>query len=97
MTESSLNFNNEIFDVLKCKADEIVFIRYATELDATETSATLNDIFEYCKDHNVDCLFLPKSDEQVDITLSQMDTESLRRLENLIHTHIQKKSPIILA
>lgn len=96
MESKSLNKDGEIFEVLKCKADEILFVRYDDTKDAENTSVVLNDILEYCQDNGMDCLILPKSDEKVDIALEQMDAESLRRLENKVHTHLQKKSPIIL-
>lgn len=96
METNTLCSNTENFEVLKCKVDELLFVRYDDTKDAENTSSVLNDILDYCQDNGMDCLILPKSDEKVDIALEQMDTESLRRLENKIHTHIQKKSPIIL-
>ena len=96
MENTTLNKDGHEFEVLKCKADEILFVRYDDTKDAENTSVILNGILEYCQDNGMDCLMLPKSDDKVDIALEQMDVESLRRLENKVHAYVQKKSPLIL-
>ena len=83
-------------EILKCNADEFVFITYDGSKDPEMTSDVLNDVIEFCQENGTPCLCVPKDDTQFDVSLSQMDASQLRRLDERIQAEIKKKSKIIL-
>jgi len=83
-------------DVIKCKADEFLFVRYDPTKDPVATSGLLKEILDYCQDMSIPCLCMAKSDETVYAELEQWDVEQLRRFDNKLQEIIRKKSPIIL-
>ena len=88
--------DEDLAEVLKCKTDEILFVRYDSEKDPDATSELLNEIFGYCRGYDVPCMFIPKSDDAVYLELEQWETDRLRKLESKLQEIIRKKSPIIL-
>lgn len=88
--------NEDLVEILKCKTDEILFVRYDSTKDPDATSVLLEDIFAICKDYDIPCLCMPISDDAVYIELEQWDVDRLRNLDNKLQELIRKKSPIIL-
>lgn len=88
--------DDEIVDLIKCKSDEILFVRYDSEKDAEATSEMLTEIIKHCQELNVYCLCMPMSDEQVALDLEQWDVDRLRNFDTKLQEIIRKKSPIIL-
>ena len=88
--------NEELVELIKCKSDEVLFVRYDPEKDSEATSELLNDIIAHCQDMDIPCLCLPKSDDQVYVELEQWDADRLRKFDAKIQELIRKKSPIIL-
>lgn len=88
--------DSDLVELLKCKTDEILFVRYDPEKDADATSELLQDILTHCQDLGVPCLCLPKSDDAVYLELEQWDVDRLRKFDNKLQEIIRKKSPIIL-
>lgn len=87
----------DLLDIIKCKQDEIVFIRYDQNNEDPEYTATIvKDIMSYCQDWGVDCLIMPKSDDDVYIELEQWEVDRLHKFDNKLQEIIKKKSPIIL-
>ena len=86
----------DIVDIVKCKDDEILFVRYDPQKDPEATSDLLNDIIQHCQDLGVACMCLPKSDDDVYVELEQWEVDRLRNFDNKIQELIRKKSPIIL-
>ena len=86
----------DIVDIVKCKDDEILFVRYDPQKDPEATSDLLNDIIQQCQDLGVACMCLPKSDDDVYVELEQWEVDRLRNFDNKIQELIRKKSPIIL-
>lgn len=86
----------DLVEVLRCKTDEFLFVRYDPTKDSTATSDLLNEIFAQCQALDVPCMFMPKSDDDVYVELEQWDVERLRRFDNKLQEIIRKKSPIIL-
>ena len=86
----------DIVEVIKCKADEILFVRYDPARDPECTSALMKDLLAYCEGLGVPCLGIPKSDEDVYAELEQWDAERLRAFDNKIQEMIRKKSPLII-
>ena len=87
----------DLAEVLKCKTDEILFIRYDSTKDPEATSALVNEIFDTCQELGVPCMFMPMSDDQVYLELEQWDVDRLRNFDNKLQEILKKKSPIILA
>lgn len=83
-------------DIVKCKTDEFLFVRYDSTKDPDATSELLSELIQHCKDMEIPCLCMPKSDEDVYVELEQWDVEQLRRFDNKLQELIKKKSPIIL-
>lgn len=88
--------NEDLVELLKCKTDEILFVRYDAKKDPEATSALLEDIVAICQDYEIPCLCMPISDEEVYAELEQWDVERLRNFDNKLQELIRKKSPIIL-
>lgn len=86
----------DLVELVKCKKDEILFIRYDSAKDPDLTSDLLNDIMGACKKLDIMVMFLPMSDEQVYIDLEQWDVARLRNFANKLQEIIKKKSPLIL-
>ena len=86
----------DLATVLKCKEDEILFVRYDSSKDPEATSALMNEIYSTCQDLGVPCMFIPLSDDQVYLELEQWEVDRLRNFDNKIQELIRKKSPIIL-
>ncbi len=86
----------DLVEVLKCKTDEMLFVRYDPEKDPEATSDLLNDIIRCCQDLEIPCLCLPKSDESVYAELEQWDVDRLRKFDTKLQELIRKKSPIVL-
>ena len=82
--------------VLKCKTDEILFVRYDAKKNPDATSELLNEIFTQCQALDVPCMFMPMSDEDVYLELEQWEVDRLRNFDNKLQELIRKKSPIIL-
>lgn len=83
-------------DVLKCKADEILFVRYDPEKDADTTLMFLQKIINYCRESDIPCLCIPKSDDAMYLDLEQWELDRLRNLDSKLQEIIRKKSPLIL-
>ena len=96
MESIEIKKNEDLVEALKCKTDEILFVRYDSTKDADATSALLEDVIAICKDYDVPCLCMPKSDEDVYVELEQWDVDRLRNFDNKLQEIIRKKSPIIL-
>ena len=88
--------DGEIAELIKCKTDEILFVRYDPTKDEIETSGLLKEILEHCQDLGIACLCMPKSDESVYVELEQWEVGRLRNFDNKLQEIIRKKSPIIL-
>ena len=86
----------DLVSVLKCKSDEILFVRYDSTKDPEATSDLLNEIFTQCQEMGVACMFLPESDDAVYLELEQWEVDRLRKFDNKLQEIIRKKSPIIL-
>lgn len=86
----------DLAEVLKCKTDEILFVRYDSTKDPEATSELMNEIFSTCQELELPCMFLPLSDDQVYLELEQWDVDRLRNFDNKLQEIIRKKSPIIL-
>ena len=86
----------DLVSVLKCKTDEILFVRYDSSKDPEATSDLLNDIISQCQELGVACLCLPESDDQVYVALEQWEVDRLRKLDTKLQEIIRKKSPIII-
>ena len=87
---------DDLVEVLQCKTDEILFVRYDPKKDPEATSSLLQDIIGYCKDAEILCMCLPMSDEDVYTELEQWDVARLRKFDNKLQEIIKKKSTIIL-
>lgn len=96
MEHIKIEKDSDLVDVLKCKTDEILFIRYDSAKDPEATSALIEDILSTCQDYDIPCLCMPNSDDAVYIELEQWDVDRLRNLDNKLQEIIRKKSPIIL-
>lgn len=83
-------------EVLKCKTDEILFVRYDSQKDPEATSELLQEMFEQCQENGVPCMFLPQSDDAVYLELEQWDVDRLKKFDAKLQEIIRKKSPIIL-
>ena len=83
-------------EVLKCKTDEILFVRYDSAKNPEATSELLNEIFTQCQALDVPCMFIPMSDDDVYLELEQWEVDRLRKFDNKLQEIIRKKSPIIL-
>jgi hypothetical protein len=88
--------DEDLAEVLKCKTDEILFVRYDSKKDPDATSALLTDIIGCCEENDIPCLCIPMSDEEVYVDLEQWEVDRLRRFDNKLQEIIRKKSPIIL-
>ena len=86
----------DLATILKCKTDEILFVRYDSNKDPEATSDLLNDIIAQCQELGVACLCLPESDDAVYLELEQWEVDRLRNLDNKLQEIIRKKSPIII-
>lgn len=86
----------DLAELLKCKSDEILFVRYDAAKDPDATSELMNEIFAYCQDSDTPCMFIPMSDEEVYLELEQWDVDRLRNFDSKLQEIIRKKSPIIL-
>lgn len=80
---------------IKCKTDELLFIRYKGELE-NDTLEVVKGIVEYCQENDTPCLAIPANDDEFYLELSQMDATQLRRLSDRIQSELSKKSKIIL-
>lgn len=87
----------DIVELVKCKKDEIIFVRYDSAKDPDLTSDLLNDIMGACTKLDIMVMFLPMSDEQVATDLEQWDVARLRNFDNKLQEIIKKKSPLILS
>ncbi len=87
---------NDCAEILKCKTDEILFIRYDAQRDPDATSELVNELFAYCQDNDTPCMFLPQSDDAVYLELEQWDVDRLKKFDAKLQEIIRKKSPIIL-
>lgn len=87
---------DELVEVLKCKSDEILFVRYDPTKNDVATSDLISEILQHCQELDVACLCMPKSDEDVYAELEQWDVDRLRNFDNKLQEIIRKKSPIIL-
>jgi hypothetical protein len=96
MEHIKIEKDSDLVDVLKCKTDEILFVRYDSAKDPDATSALIEDILSACQDYDIPCLCMPNSDEDVYVELEQWDVDRLRNLDNKLQEIIRKKSPIIL-
>ena len=88
--------DSDYAEILKCKSDEILFVRYDPTKDETATSDLLTEIIQHCQELDIACLCMPKSDDDVYVELEQWDVERLRNFDNKLQEIIRKKSPIIL-
>ena len=88
--------SEDLVEVLKCKTDEILFVRYDSSKDPEATSGLLEDVIAICGDYDIPCLCMPMSDDDVYVELEQWDVERLRNFDNKLQELIRKKSPIIL-
>lgn len=88
--------DTELAELVKCKADEILFIRYDPTKNDVDTSQLLTELLQHCQDLGVACLCMPKSDDDVYVELEQWDVDRLRNFDNKLQELIRKKSPIIL-
>ena len=82
--------------IITCKEGEFIFATYDASKDPELSSDIIKALIQYCEDNGCRCLLLPESDEQVSVSLKDMDAEALRRLAALIQDALQKKSKIIL-
>lgn len=96
MESIKIEKGEDLVELVKCKKDEILFIRYDSAKDPDLTSDLLNDIIGVCKKLDIMVMFLPMSDEQVYIDLEQWDVARLRNFDNKLQEIIKKKSPLIL-
>ena len=83
-------------EVLKCKTDEILFVRYDATKDPEATSELLQEMFEQCQENGVPCMVMPMSDADVYLELEQWDVDRLKKFDAKLQEIIRKKSPIIL-
>lgn len=88
--------DSELIDLIKCKTDEILFVRYDSKKDADVTSEVLQELLGCCRELEVPCLCMPKSDEDVYIELEQWEVDRLRAFDNKLQEIIKRKSPLIL-
>ena len=88
--------DGDLATVLKCKTDEILFVRYDSTKDPEATSALINEIISTCQELAIPCLCIPLSDDQVYAELEQWEVDRLRNFDNKLQEIIKKKSPIIL-
>lgn len=88
--------DEDFAEVLKCKTDEILFVRYDSKKHPEATSELLNAIYAYCSDFSIPCLIIPLSDDEVFCQLEQWELDRLRNLDSKIQSIIRKKSPLIL-
>lgn len=88
--------NEELVDIIRCKQDELLFVRYDPTLDDAATSELISAILEYCQALDVPCLAMSRSDEQVYAELEQWDVTRLRAFDTKLQEIIKKKSPLIL-
>lgn len=88
--------NEDIVKLIKCKTDEILFVRYDPKKDPEATSELIKDVLECCQELNAPCLCLPESDEDVYLELEQWEVDRLRKFDNKLQEIIRKKAPIIL-
>lgn len=86
----------DLVELIKCKTDEFLFVRYDPVKDPDATSELLNEVIDYCQNMEVPCLCLPKSDDAVYLELEQWDVDRLRKFDTKLQELIRKKSPIIL-
>lgn len=86
----------DLVQLIKCKTDEILFVRYDPKKDPEATSDLLNEIIGCCQDLEIPCLCIPESDEDVYLELEQWDVDRLRKFDTKLQEMIRKKSPIIL-
>ena len=88
--------NEDLVEVLKCKTDEILFVRYDSNKDPQATSELIEELMNYCRELDIPCMCMPKSDDDVYLELEQWDVDRLRNFDNKLQEIIRKKSPIIL-
>lgn len=89
--------NNEVLKkIITCKEGEFIFATYDSTKDPDMTSDIIKALISYCQENGCKCLVMPESDEQAAVALQDYDAESLRRLEQLVHEALQKKSKLIL-
>lgn len=88
--------DGDVAELVKCKTDEILFVRYDPQKDADATSELIQELLKCCQELEIPCLVLPKSDEDVYLEFEQWDVERLRKFDNKLQEMIKKKSPLIL-
>ena len=96
METVKVEMGEDLAEILKCKTDEILFVRYDSTKDPEATSELMNEIFSNCQELGVPCMFIPMSDDQVLLELEQWEVDRLRNFDNKLQEIIRKKSPIIL-
>lgn len=93
----TIKINGDVLKtVIKCQPGEFLFATYDATKDPEITSDEIQEVISFCQDNGCQCLFLPEKDDQVAVALQDFDTDTLRRLEKIIHEALQKKSKIIL-
>lgn len=88
--------HEDVVELVKCKTDEILFVRYDATKDPEATADLINEIMGCCQELDVPCLCIPKSDEDVYLELEQWEVDRLRKFDTKLQEMIRKKSPIIL-
>ena len=86
----------DLVELVKCKTDEILFVRYDPQKDPQATSELLTELLNCCRELDMAAMCLPKSDEDVYLELEQWDVERLRKFDSKLQELIRKKAPIIL-
>lgn len=86
----------DLVELIKCKADEILFVRYDSKKDPEATSEILRELIAQCRALDVPCMVMPLSDDDVYLELEQWEVDRLRNFDNKLQEIIRKKSPIIL-
>ena len=88
--------HEDVVELVKCKTDEILFVRYDSTKDPEATADLINEIISCCQELEIPCLCIPKSDEDVYLELEQWEVDRLRKFDTKLQELIRKKSPIIL-
>lgn len=96
MEVTMIQKDEDLIQVIKCKTDEMLFVRYDPKKDPEATSGLLNDLMMHCKEMDIPCLAMPMSDEDVYAELEQWDVARLRTFDEKLQAIIRKKSPLII-
>lgn len=96
MNVVTIQKDEDLIEIIKCKTDEILFARYDPKKDPEATSALMNDLMDQCGKLDVPLMVMPMSDEDVYLELEQWEVDRLRNLDNKLQEIIRKKSPLII-